>query len=190
MSRSQFWQQKEKLLPSSVLRILQRYFVPGWFVTAYYFLKYGCLISKDAKVQFSRQISFGKRTVVKAFAVIQTQGGRISIGQDCAVSSFNHISTGMSDITVGNYVRMGPHVIILGVTRQFHERAVRIMDQGSFDKGVTIADDVLIGAGATIMPGCRIAEGVVIGSGAVVTKDVTPYSIVGGIPAKVIGERK
>ena len=189
MSRGAFWQQKEKRLASS-LRILQRYFVPRWFVSAYYFQKYGCLISRDARVQFSSQISFGKRTVVKPFAVIQTQGGRISIGQDCAVSSFNHIATGMSDVTIGNCVRMGPHVIILGVTRNFRDRAVRIMDQGSFDKGVTIGDDVLIGAGAIIMPGCRIAEGAVIASGAVVTKDVAPYAIVAGVPAKVIGERK
>src|SRR5512145_3319938 len=67
------------------VRILQRYFVPRWFSSLYYFARYRCLIARDARVQFSNQISFGKGTVVKPFVVIQTQGGRISIGRDCAV---------------------------------------------------------------------------------------------------------
>src|SRR5918996_6391003 len=121
MSRSAFWQQKGKRLASS-LRILQRYFVPRWFVSAYYFQKYGCLISRDARVQFSSQISFGKRTVVKPFAVIQTQGGRITIGHGSAISSFNHITTGIKDVKIGNYVRIAPSVTILGGSRNFLSR--------------------------------------------------------------------
>ncbi|QRM54326.1 DapH/DapD/GlmU-related protein [Sinorhizobium sp. BG8] len=54
---------------------------------------------------------------------------------------------------------------------------------------VTIGHDVWIGHGATILPGVTIGNGAVIGSGAVVTKDVAPYTIVGGVPAKLIRER-
>ena len=63
-------------LQNSVVRITERYLVPRWFVSLYFFLKYRSLISAQARVQFSQQISFGKGTVVKPFAVIQTQGGR------------------------------------------------------------------------------------------------------------------
>jgi acetyltransferase-like isoleucine patch superfamily enzyme len=174
----------------SLTRIVSRYLVPRWFVSLYYFIWCRTLISMQARVQFSRQISFGKGTVVKPFAVIQTQGGRIKIGHDCAVSSFDHITTGIKDITIGNSVRIAPSVTILGGSRNFHQKNARIMDQGSFHDGVTIEDDVLIGAGAVILPGRRIAEGAVIGANSVVNIDVPPYSIVAGVPAKVIGHRE
>ena len=64
------------------------------------------------------------------------------------------------------------------------------MEQGSFHEGVTIGDDVLIGAGAVIMPGCHIGQGVVIGANSVVNVDIPPYSIVAGVPAKIIGRRE
>lgn len=57
------------------------------------------------------------------------------------------------------------------------------------DNRITIGHDVWIGHGATILPGVTVGNGAVIGSGAVVTKDVTPYSIVGGVPARLIRER-
>ena len=87
-------------------------------------------------------------------------------------------------------MRIGPSVTILGGSRNFETRNVRIMDQGSFHQGVTIGDDVFIGAGAVIMPGCRIGEGVVVGANSVVNKDFPSYAIVAGLPAKIIGERK
>jgi acetyltransferase-like isoleucine patch superfamily enzyme len=177
-------------LQNPAIRIFERYLIPRWVVSAYYFFTYRCLISRQARVQFARQISFGKGTVVKPFAVIQTQGGRISFGTDCAVSSFDHISTGITDVVIGNYVRIAPSVTILGGSRNFEQRDVRIVDQGSFHEGVTISDDVLIGANVVILPGCHIGEGAVIGAGSVVNSDIPPYAIVAGMPAKIIGERK
>lgn len=57
------------------------------------------------------------------------------------------------------------------------------------DNRVVIGHDVWIGHGATILPGVRVGDGAVIGAGAVVSKDVAPYTIVGGVPAKLIRER-
>ena len=54
---------------------------------------------------------------------------------------------------------------------------------------VTIGHDTWIGHGTTILPGVTVGDGAVIGSGAVVTKDVAPYTVVGGVPAKLIKER-
>jgi acetyltransferase-like isoleucine patch superfamily enzyme len=128
--------------------------------------------------------------VVKPFAVLQTQGGRISIGRTCAISSFDHISTGIEDVVFGDYVRVGPHVTILGGSRNFKDRNRLIINQGSHHKGTTIGSDVLIGAGAVILPGCNIGEGAVIGALCLVNRDLPPYSIVAGIPAKIIGSRE
>jgi len=57
------------------------------------------------------------------------------------------------------------------------------------DRPVIIEDDIWIGSRVIILPGIRICHGSIIGAGAVVTKDVEPYTIVGGVPAKVIGYR-
>jgi galactoside O-acetyltransferase len=177
-------------LQNPAVRIFERYLMPRSAVSAYYFWTCRCLISRQARVQFSRQIAFGKGTVVKPFAVIQTQGGRIALGADCAVSSFDHISTGVEDVIIGDHVRIAPSVTILGGSRNFARRDVLIVDQGSFHEGVTISHDVLIGANVVILPGCHVGQGAVIGAGSVVNGDIPPYTIVAGMPAKIIGERK
>ena len=65
-----------------------------------------------------------------------------------------------------------------------------IMLQGHLYGEIVIEDDVWIAANCTITPGTRIGHGAVVGAGAVVTRDVEPYAIVGGVPARVIGSRR
>jgi galactoside O-acetyltransferase len=178
------------LLADPVIRLFQRYFVPQFIVALYYSLKYKCYVSTQARVQLTKQIAFGTGTVVKPFAILQTQGGRICTGEYCAISSFNHISTGIEEVILGNYVRIGPHVTILGGSRNFERKDLLIIHQGSYHKSVIIEDDVLIGAGVTVLPGSKIGKGAVIGAMSLISKDVPPYSIVAGVPAKVIGERQ
>ena len=173
-----------------VNRVLQRYAVPQFMVALYYSLKYHCYVSTQARVQLTSKIAFGKGTVVKPYAILQTQGGRICTGQHCAISSFNHISTGIEDVILGDYVRTGPHVTILGGSRNFKQKNTLIIQQGSYHKSVSIEDDVLIGAGVVILPGSRIGKGAVVGALSLVNHDIPPYAIVAGVPAKVIGERE
>ena len=175
---------------TSLKRIFQRYLVPRFIISLYFLIKYRCLVSMQSRVQLSRQIQFGRGTVVKPYAVISTQGGRITFGRQCAVSSFNHISTGLKDITVGNYVRIAPGVTILGGSRNFHDRNTLIIGQESYHAEVNIGNDVLIGASAVILPGVHIGDGVVIGAGSVVDSDIPPYMIAAGVPVKIVGERK
>jgi acetyltransferase-like isoleucine patch superfamily enzyme len=175
---------------SLVKRILQRYIVPQSAVAIYYSFKYSCYVSMQSRVQLTSRIMFGKGTVVKPFAMLQTQGGMISTGINCAISSFNHISNGVEDITLGDNVRLGPHVTILGGSRNFQTKDVLIVDQGSYHDPVVIEDDVLVGANVVILPGVTIGKGAVIGAMSLVNCDVPPYAILAGIPGKVIGERK
>ena len=170
-------------------RIFQRYFVPRFGISLYYFFKYRCMVGTQTRVQFSKNISFGKGTVVKPYVVIQTHSGKISIGKKCAISSFVHISNGANTLKIGDYVRIASHVTILGSSRNYKKKEMLIMDQGSKHEGVTIEDDVLIGAHAVILPGCHIGKGAVIGAGSVVRENVLPYKVVAGSPARVIRER-
>lgn len=172
------------------IRIFQRYVVPRWCVAIYYSLRFKCLVSLQTRIQLSSRISFGEGTVVKPYVIIQTWNGRISIGRQCAISSFNDITNGNNDVIIGDYVRIGPSVTIIGAYRNFKKRDVLIIEQGSSGQGVRIGDDVLIGAGSIILPGCVIETGAVIGAGSVVRSNVPPYAIVAGTPAKIIGERE
>lgn len=86
-------------------------------------------------------------------------------------------------VTIGHHVRIGPYVMI--VDTDFHEHLAR--DQRQPGLPVVIEDDVLIGAKASVLKGVRIGRGAIVGVAAVVTRDVEPFSIVAGVPAKVVG---
>lgn len=177
-------------MSAQLFRKAQRYLIPSIFASLYYYLKFGCFVSSQSKVQLSSLISIGKGTVVKPFSIIQTQTGRISIGKQCAIGSFNHISTGIKDVIIQDYVRIGPNVTLMGGSRNFRKKDLLVIEQGSYNPGLSIGKDVLIGAGAVILPGCDIGEGAVIGAGSIVSKCVPEYAIVAGVPANVIGYRE
>jgi len=113
-------------------------------------------------------VSVGNRSSVGAYNVILGQGG-VYVGQDCL---------------------LGPHVTIVSENHIFGDTGQPIRLQGEKRARVEIHDDVWIGAGATILAGVTIHNGAVVAAGAVVSSDVAPFSIVGGIPAKPIGNRE
>lgn len=175
----------------SPARTLQRYAVPGFVVSLYHYFRSRALVSMSARVQFDARISFGPGTVVKAFAVVQSSGGRITLGRDCALSSFDHISTGAGDVIIGDCVRIAPSCTIVGGTKKIPGRDRLVLDQPEEEpNGIFIEDDVLIGANAVILPGSHLHRGVVVGAGSVVRGEIEEYSIVAGAPARVIGRRE
>lgn len=94
-------------------------------------------------------------------------------------------------VTIGKNVMMGPEVIIYTSGHKHDRTDIPMIEQGSDEaKRVIVGDDVWIGRRAMIMPGVTIGNGCIIGAGAVVTKDIPDYSIAGGVPAKVLKNRK
>lgn len=94
-------------------------------------------------------------------------------------------------LTLGDNVMMGPDVMVYTQNHRTDRVDVPMIDQGNSEKReVIIGDDVWIGARSIIMPGVKIGEGSIIAAASVVTKDVMPYSVVGGVPAKLIKMRK
>jgi acetyltransferase-like isoleucine patch superfamily enzyme len=173
-----------------LIRICQRYLIPKIIASIYYLIRYNCIVSARAKVQLSKNISFGSKTAVKSFSVIQTHGGKISFGINCAIGSFDHISSVDANIVIGNNVRIGSGVTIIGSSRKFKKKDLLIVEQGYEHKGINIGNDVMIGSGSIILSGSNIGNGVVIGAGSVVNKNIPSYSIIAGVPAKIIGKRK
>lgn len=92
--------------------------------------------------------------------------------------------------TIGNYVMMGTDVVIITRNHAFDRTDIPMMHQGfEEERPVVIGDDVWIGDRVIILPGVHVGDGSIIAAGAVVTHDVPPYAIVGGVPAKVIRMR-
>lgn len=135
------------------------------------------------------KIEIGDRTLISSFAMLRTYGGTIKIGHSSFVNSFT-VLYGHGDLTIGNGCLIGPQVCIVPVNYGFQDRDVSLRLQAPSLKGISIEDDVWIGAGSTILDGCNIGKGAIIGAGAVVTKSVDPYSIVAGVPAKLISMRE
>lgn len=118
--------------------------------------------------------------------------GNISIGNNVGLNYGVWIAANMHQnggIIIGDNVLVGPYTIIHSGNHRFNDLAAPIYKQGSEFKTIIIEDDVWIAARCTILSGVRLGKGSVIAAGAVVTKDVPPYSIVGGIPAKIIAKR-
>jgi maltose O-acetyltransferase len=110
---------------------------------------------------------------------------RITIGDHFYANAFCHV---LGEIEIGNDVMLGPKVVIWGRDHGFRKNEI-MRTQPRMKQKIIIMDDVWIGAGAIILKGVTIGTGAVVAAGAVVTKDVEPYSIVAGVPAKKIGER-
>jgi maltose O-acetyltransferase len=105
-------------------------------------------------------------------------GNNSGIGVNCVVPY---------NIKIGNEVMMGPDVVIIGKNHRFDSIEIPMRIQGYNESTpVRIEDDVWIGTRAIILPGIKIEKGAIIGAGAVVTKDVPPFAICGGNPARVI----
>lgn len=114
----------------------------------------------------------------------------ITIGTRFAANANVMINArGRGKIQIGNDVLIGPNVVLRSNNHIFSSRALPIADQGMTDGTITIEDDVWIASNAVVLPDVHIGRGAVIAAGAVVTRDVPPFSVVGGVPAKIIGCR-
>jgi acetyltransferase-like isoleucine patch superfamily enzyme len=114
------------------------------------------------------------------------------------VLDVRHFGNPDERLSIGNYCSIGPNVVfLLGGEHDvnhissypFRVKLLRESNESVTKGTIVLEDDVWIGYGATIMSGVQIGQGAVVAAGAVVTKDVPPYAIVGGVPAKVIKYR-
>ncbi len=112
----------------------------------------------------------------------------IQAGRALSINCGAFIS-GRGGLTMGNGVLIGPNAVVVTTEHSFAgDRPVS--EQGHELRPVTIGDDVWIGANAVILAGVSVATGTVIAAGAVVGKDTEAYTIVGGVPARVLGRRE
>lgn len=107
----------------------------------------------------------------------------ISVGEDTIIGDHVFLD-GRAPLRIGNHVDIASEVLIYNSEHDINSKDFRpILGQ------VEIGDYVFIGPRAIILPGVKIGKGAIVGAGAVVTKDVSDFTIAGGVPAQVIGER-
>lgn len=128
-------------------------------------------------------VDCGKNLRVKKGAEISLYS---KVGHDSELGTRSMIQ---ANVTIGNHVIMGPDVKIYTRNHKFDRIDVPIQKQGKEYLSTNVGSDVWIGANVIILGGVVIGDHCIIAAGAIVTKDVPPYSIVGGNPAKVIKSR-
>lgn len=137
-----------------------------------------------------RKAKIGKGSNVHP-TVILRQPERITIGQNCSINHNNIFQAGkrIATITLGNNVLTAANCMFIAYTHGWDDPEEPIMYQDCYDASIIVEDDVWLGHGVTVTAGVRIGKGSIIGAGAVVNKDIPPYSIAVGVPAKVIKSR-
>lgn len=112
-------------------------------------------------------------------------GHKITMGFGANIGNRTVIMSG-GEVIFGNHIIMGPEVMIIPQNHRTDEKNYA----NKVFKNITIGNNVWIGARAILLNGVNIGDGAVVAAGAVVTKDVPPYTIVGGNPAKIIKKRQ
>jgi galactoside O-acetyltransferase len=135
--------------------------------------------------QFLR--SAGKKIDIMKDVIIMSPQ-KVQIGNNVLLNRGTKIG-GQCGVKIGNDVMLSYNVNIVSENHAYVNPHLPTKEQGFFGGPIVIEDDVWIGANAVILPNVTLGKGSIIGANAVVTKNVDPYTIVGGIPAKVIKKR-
>lgn len=150
---------------------------------------WSAFVHPDAVLNLSGgKIEIGPNTSIDKGVIIRAMGGFVTIGSNCSVNAYSFLSGG-GGLSIAEHTMIASHVSIYASNHVFSDTTKPMGTQGLTMEGVVIRKDVWIGTGVRIMDGVEIAQGCVIASGAVVTKSTSPYTINGGVPARVIRNR-
>ena len=130
-----------------------------------------------------RSFRLGRHSVIESYCCINNAVGDITIGHHTRIGIHNTI---IGPVSIGSHVNLAQGIVVTALNHQFLDASKRIDQQGITTRAVVIGDDVWIGANAVVLPGVTVGSHSVVAAGAVVTKDVPPRTVVGGVPAKVI----
>lgn len=143
----------------------------------------GLTLSGCRNMQLGDGVRLGRGCFVTA------NNGKLELASRVAISPCAHVGADGGSISIGSQTAIGPGSVIRAANHRFDRLDMPIMEQGHTYGVIVIEEDVWIGANCVITPDVRIGRGAIIGAGAVVTHDIPPFAIAGGVPARVIGLR-
>lgn len=161
------------------------FFEPSGRRTIHYFK-----IHPTAQLYNKENIQLHPNTLIAEFVIIRAPISKVNIDGDTHIGPFSVLLSGEYGINISKNVMVGPHCVLAAGNHEFRNLELPMIKAGSFSNGpIVIEEDVWIGANCTITDNVRIGKGAIVGANSLVNKDVQPYSIVGGVPARHISSR-
>ena len=141
----------------------------------------------DVRLLSPERVSIGDDVLLMYGVYVSPCGAHITIGSNTHFAPYGVL---YGPLTIGSNVAVAAHVVFASVGHGYDRVDVPMVDQPTTSRQIVIEDDVWIGANAVIIGGVTVGTGTIVGAGAVVTKDVPPFGVVGGTPARVIRDRR
>ena len=120
--------------------------------------------------------------------IVWLNGDRIEMGDGVGFNYGCYVN-GFGGLTIGDDAMFGPYTMIHTANHNYDDRSRPVTEQGWTEQPVEIGPRVWIGMGVCILPGVTVGEGAIVGAGSVVAKDVEPYTIAVGNPARLVKTR-
>lgn len=154
-----------------------------------YKMKFGYFVHKKAKLENRKLIEIKKYAEIQEYVIIKTFRNSVKIGKFTQINPFTVIYGG-NGVIIGDNVMIAPHCMIASGNHDYKQLDIPMRHAGDLSKGpILIEDGVWIGANSTIVDGVTVGHNSVVSANSVVIKNVAPFDIVGGVPAKVISNR-
>jgi acetyltransferase-like isoleucine patch superfamily enzyme len=129
------------------------------------------------------EFTLGAGSTIEDFATVNNGVGHVHIGDRVRIGLGNTV---IGPITIGNDIMFAQNIVLSGLNHGYEDINIPISDQPVTTSEIRIEDEVWIGANAVVVAGVTVGKHSIVAAGSVVTKDVPPYSIVGGNPAKLL----
>jgi len=139
-------------------------------------------------------VEIGDNSTIGPYSIVRSSllshlGKGLRIGSQSSLDAYSFVGAG-GGVWIGDRVIMGQHISFHSENHNFESVDQPIKDQGITALGIVIENDCWVGSNVTFLDGIRVGTGCVIAAAAVVTKDIPPYSIAAGTPARVIKTRR
>lgn len=151
----------------------------------------GCFIDALSTngIKFGNNVSIGKYTTIECSGSLKSIGKGITIGNNVGLGTHGFLGCA-GGVEIGDDTIFGNYVSLHSENHNYLDINTPIRLQGVNRKGIIIGSNCWIGAKVTILDGTELGDGCIVAAGAVVRGKIPPYSIIGGIPAKIIKTRK
>lgn len=136
-------------------------------------------------INIGDNFSIHRNSIIECTGVISNLGESLSIGDNVGIAQCCFIQV-RGEVVIGNNVIFGPGVSLFSENHNFADVTKFINQQGVSRKGITIEDGVWLASGVRVLDGVTIGKNSVVAAGSVVNKNIPPYSLYGGVPAKLI----
>lgn len=140
-------------------------------------------------IHLGSNVTIQRDSIIICTGVIRNLGIGIKIGDNVGLNARVYLG-GQGGIEIGENVIIGPDVKIFSENHNYKKTDIVIKEQGETRKGVKIGNDCWLGSGSIILDGVNLGDGCIVAAGSVVTKSFQPFSVLAGVPAKIIKKRE